>query len=493
MKGMNKIKRGRGFRGALNYAFERDSKDAEPGRLLGGNMSGQSARELACEFGQVRRLRPDIEKPVWHNALRLPKGEKLKDEQWVSIADDYMQRMGFTEAHPRAYVLHDDEEGQHIHIVASRVSTEGKIYLGKNENLISTRHIQALESKHGLTITKGATYDPETGKVVMPPSKQLKKGEIEMGQRTTEEPPRQKLQRLIDEAKTDRPTAVQFVRRLQSAGIVVRPNLASTGRLNGFSFELDGVAFKGSQLGDKYKWAKLNQEISYDQIRDQQELERHRIGEIASPAAAVRENLAAADANLTAARRAAGNLDQAAGNLADRAARRAVGAYLSKARGDRGETAAIDCNEGLDRRQIYKAHLLEKRYQGQVSAVLAARLAYIQRHDDRITITLKDGGRVTDHGDRMAAGSKNVNDDEIRSMLELAKLKGWRSISPTGTDAFKSRLSELATAEGLSVKDLKSQSKTSTEEQRQIEIVRQERERLQRARSGHHHTPKPRS
>lgn len=158
---MQKISRGRGFRGALNYAFERDSADAEPGRLLGGNMSGQDARQLAAEFGQVRRLRPDIERPVWHNALRLKSGETLTDAQWVAIADDYMKRMGFTGAHPRAYVLHDDADGQHIHIVASRVSAEGKVYLGKNENLASTRHIQALERDHGLAITKGPTYDPD--------------------------------------------------------------------------------------------------------------------------------------------------------------------------------------------------------------------------------------------------------------------------------------------------------------------------------------------
>ncbi|HEX5394074.1 MAG TPA: relaxase/mobilization nuclease domain-containing protein, partial [Rhodocyclaceae bacterium] len=270
---MQKISRGKGFRGVLDYAFERDSADDEPGRLLGGNMSGQGARQLASEFGQVRRLRPDIEKPVWHNSLRLPKGEKLTDAQWVEVADDYMKRMGFTEAHPRAYVMHDDAGGQHIHIVASRVSTEGKVYLGKNENLASTRHIQALEREYGLTITKGPTYDPETSKVLMPEARRLKAGEVERAIRTGAEPPRQKLRRLIDAAKADRPTAAEFSRRLSVAGVGVRANIASTGRLNGFSFELDGIKFKASQLGDKYKWSLLQKEISYDQTRDRAGLE----------------------------------------------------------------------------------------------------------------------------------------------------------------------------------------------------------------------------
>ena len=76
MKGMNRIKRGTGFRGALDYVFGRDAAHKEePGELIGGNMSGTDVRQLAREFAAVRALRPDIGKPVWHNALRLPEGE----------------------------------------------------------------------------------------------------------------------------------------------------------------------------------------------------------------------------------------------------------------------------------------------------------------------------------------------------------------------------------------------------------------------------------
>src|SRR5690554_4979538 len=110
MKGMNRIKRGTGFRGLLNYQFEHDGEGHdEPGRLIGGNMSGTSARELAREFGAFRRLRPDIKKPVWHNSLRLPPGDELPDEGWTKFADDYMKEMGFDPDHPRVYIKHDDE------------------------------------------------------------------------------------------------------------------------------------------------------------------------------------------------------------------------------------------------------------------------------------------------------------------------------------------------------------------------------------------------
>src|SRR5690606_29736898 len=89
-----------------------------------------------------------------------------------------------------------------------------------------------------------------------------------------EEPPRQKLQRIIDEAKADRPSAIQFAERLEAAGVTAVANLASTGKLNGFSFELDGIAFKGSQLGKAYGWGQLSKEVTYEQDTDRQALER---------------------------------------------------------------------------------------------------------------------------------------------------------------------------------------------------------------------------
>lgn len=277
MKGMQKISRGAGFRGVLDYAQDRDSPEAERGQLIGGNMSGKDARSLALEFGLSRQLRPDIAKPVWHNALRLPAGERIDPEKFTQIADDYMERMGFSDQHQRCYWLHDDAEGQHIHIVASRVGLDGSVYLGKNENLKSTRHIAKLEEIYGLTITPGPEVD-ENGKVIMPDKRKLKKSEIERALRTGEEPPRQKLQRLLDEAMKGRPTVLQFAERMEAAGVVVIANMAkTTDKMNGFSFRIDGVPFSATQAGDKYKWSRLTKVIDYDEARDSAGLRQYTV------------------------------------------------------------------------------------------------------------------------------------------------------------------------------------------------------------------------
>ncbi|MBU2742581.1 relaxase/mobilization nuclease domain-containing protein [Acidithiobacillus thiooxidans] len=275
MKGMRKVKRGKGFLGVLAYVFGRDDEHkGEPGRLLGGNLSGTDPRTLAQEFGMTRTLRPEIEKPVWHNSLRLPWGESITHEQWVQIAEDYMNKMGFSDLHPRCYVLHDDDEGQHIHIVASRIAFDGSLYLGKNENLVSTRIIQELETDHLLKITKGPEYID--GKIKMPDIKQPYKGEIEGGLRKGVKPPRLVLQDLLNEAMKEPQPIMQFVEFLEANGVGVRANLAATGTFSGFSFSYGGLSFKGSSLGDKYKWSRLSKVVDYEQDRDFEELAKRK-------------------------------------------------------------------------------------------------------------------------------------------------------------------------------------------------------------------------
>jgi hypothetical protein len=47
------IVKGRGFRGALDYALGKDGAER-----IGGTMAGRTPRELAAEFRALRELRP---------------------------------------------------------------------------------------------------------------------------------------------------------------------------------------------------------------------------------------------------------------------------------------------------------------------------------------------------------------------------------------------------------------------------------------------------
>lgn len=278
MKGMQKIIRGYGFKAVLLYCEGRgEKKGVSLGRLLGGNMTGETVPELLREFVAARRIRPDIKKASWHNSLRLPPGEQITDERWLEVAEDYVSRMGFSPTHPYCVWAHDDEFA--IHIIASRIGYSGTVYLGRNENLVSTRHIQILEHDFNLSITKGPTYlnpydSPESFRPVQPERTPLRKAEIDLAFRLREEPTRLRLQRLIDVAIADKPSVVEFAERMEYVGVQVRANLSSIG-LMGFSFGVAGVRFKGSELGRIYSYKGLMARgLSYDKARDNQSLQR---------------------------------------------------------------------------------------------------------------------------------------------------------------------------------------------------------------------------
>ncbi|MBV2385399.1 relaxase/mobilization nuclease domain-containing protein, partial [Escherichia coli] len=132
------------------------------------------------------------------------------------IADDYMKKLGFNETHLRCYVLHDDSAGQHIHIIASRIDMAGgKLYLGKNENLISTRIISELEITHGLTVTKTAPSISNK----QPKRKRISRNEQMLSERTGVPCTKKSLQRTIDSSLADKPDLLTFIKRLEQAEV----------------------------------------------------------------------------------------------------------------------------------------------------------------------------------------------------------------------------------------------------------------------------------
>ena len=118
---IGKMVKGRGFRGALEYDLTK-----EKGRVIDSNMAGQNPRELAAEFGEIRKLRPNLGKAVLHVSLSAAPGEKLTDEQWREVGQRYLRGMGFKD---NQFVItrHTDTEHEHIHLLANRITPAGEV------------------------------------------------------------------------------------------------------------------------------------------------------------------------------------------------------------------------------------------------------------------------------------------------------------------------------------------------------------------------------
>lgn len=249
MKAMDRVSRGNGFGGVLRYNLDPEKHTT----IIGGNLSSSDAHTMSREFRKIAALRSDIKKPVWHQALRLPENEKITSEKLAEIAQAYMREMGFdTSSHQ--YVIVEDrlKKGQHAHIIANRVAVDGTVYLGKNENLISSRVCGELEVKFNLQQTKQATKTERRAKA------KPKKKEIELALRTGEQPPKMQIQTICDSVLNGEQYSLdQFEAELYDLGVQTRRTANKNG-LVGYSFSLDGeVWFKGSQLGKDYSKKRL--------------------------------------------------------------------------------------------------------------------------------------------------------------------------------------------------------------------------------------------
>lgn len=284
MKTMDRISRGNGFRGAINYIYA----NFKASFLCASNVLAtvDQSRTISKMGVLARRLRPDIKKPVWHQAMRLIRSEVISHEIFREIAHEYMRRMGWNiDKHQYVVIVSDDPKGQHIHIVANRVAIDGNVFLGKNENLISTRVCHELEREFGLTMSEAPEYVLDhrgIAKAVYSGAKDRKekKGELRLAERQVREGddkplPRKTLQRVLKTALAagERGGLAAFLSTAEAGGVRVLANVAATGKVNGLSFETGSVPFRASQVGDPYAWASLSTTVRYDKIRDQAVLE----------------------------------------------------------------------------------------------------------------------------------------------------------------------------------------------------------------------------
>lgn len=180
-----KIRRGNGFRGVLDYClanrdWQERERTTEPA-LIGGNMAGKTPRELAAEFGIVRRIASQrVKNPVWHVSLSLPHGECLTPEQWRDFACEFIARMGDCARqhgetgicpdlnqwcvihHPADSAVSTVHAHDHVHLILNRTNLEGKTAKLRNDHLDAQRVLRELEREFGLTpVPSSPVLDPD--------------------------------------------------------------------------------------------------------------------------------------------------------------------------------------------------------------------------------------------------------------------------------------------------------------------------------------------
>jgi hypothetical protein len=89
------------------------------------------------------------EKPILHISINPDPKDILTDEQLSSIAQEYMQKMGYGDQ-PFIVYKHEDIDRKHIHVVSLRVDETGKSIKDSFEHRHSMTACRELEQKYGL-------------------------------------------------------------------------------------------------------------------------------------------------------------------------------------------------------------------------------------------------------------------------------------------------------------------------------------------------------
>ena len=251
---IGKITKGNGFTGVCSYLLDKDEA-----RLIGGNMASTTPRQLAAEFRVFSQKNQRVQLPVEHISLSPSPGDReLDDSEWIALAIDLLDGLGMN-MNQYIVVLHDDTEFEgkprpHAHIIVNRVSIDGQCADSWLDFHRAEEVIRHLERKYELTSVASSWESHRaadtTGQI------QRYKREASLGEKPQESIKR-RLQNLCDIAAADRPTMSQYKKRLKDAGVETQIRETRTGKIQGISYELEGVAFPGHKLGLHYSWSGL--------------------------------------------------------------------------------------------------------------------------------------------------------------------------------------------------------------------------------------------
>ncbi|MDT3318089.1 relaxase/mobilization nuclease domain-containing protein [Microbacterium sp. KSW4-11] len=178
------------------------------------------------ETGELHSER--VAADVWHCSLSLRAEEgQLSDEQWGTIAQQFVDRMGFTESSGKApcrwvAVRHglSKNGNDHVHIAVSLVREDGTKATTHNDYKRAQELCRTLEVEHGLMpVDSRERGMGERGVKPAETARAARSGAAEVDAH--------RLERTVRAAATASVDEGEFVRRMRRAGVLIRPRFAA--------------------------------------------------------------------------------------------------------------------------------------------------------------------------------------------------------------------------------------------------------------------------
>ena len=214
--------------------------------LLGGNMVGVTAKELAYEFELLRTLRPGMKKPVVHLMGAFAPTDRLSDEEMMGVALRLIEEQGYAGS---LYTVwrHFDGATDHFHVITMAFDLAGRPINQSYERYKTKRSCRMLEREFGLLELPNVRPVAPPAATVAPSPCELDALDIEIPSVTTEIG--EAFARIIRESLPQCKTFADFASVLAGKGLQVVPQIhRENGQLYGLGFRMVEGCLKGSYL-----------------------------------------------------------------------------------------------------------------------------------------------------------------------------------------------------------------------------------------------------
>lgn len=216
-------------------------------RIIGGNMSGETKRELQGEFAVIRSLRPDIKNPLMCISIRKALADEVTPEQWREIVARVLKSLELQDC-PHVIVQHRDKD-DHVHILVSRIRLDGKVVSDSQSYRKVEAVMREVEVEFGFTSVQNSHDSINSSPTWCERTRFVEEGVLS---------PKMELQSRISRVLEAKPTATEFIAWLQAEHkIKVFPRLDTEGLPVGIAFGFGKAAMSGSTVGRGYAWKAL--------------------------------------------------------------------------------------------------------------------------------------------------------------------------------------------------------------------------------------------
>lgn len=117
------------------------------------NSTGDSLSSFSDYMFLFSSLNDRVKLPYSEITLNLSPGERLSEANWINLSKEYMEKMGYGNC-CYSIILNKDKEHSHVHILHSRIDSEGKSVSNSLDYKRSEKLARELEKKYNLVSLK---------------------------------------------------------------------------------------------------------------------------------------------------------------------------------------------------------------------------------------------------------------------------------------------------------------------------------------------------